>query len=333
MTIRVGIDEHIAPELLTGFPPEAEIVRVPRPLGNTPASTAPPQPRDVDFWVLPFARVDAERAFAQLRGVQVVQSLMAGVDWITPWLPKEVTLCDGRGLHDSSTAEWVLTATLSTLKRFPLYRDLQQREQWAGQAGEPVDPIHQTGAHIGIYRVLIEELSGKTVLILGYGSIGAAIEARLVPFGARVLRLARSARTEPLVSPVADLHLLLPQADIVVAVLPLTPETRGLLGARELALLRPGAILVNAARGPILDPDALLRALHERRLRAVLDVTDPEPLPPGHPLWSAPNCLITPHIAGSSPEFIHRAFAFTAAQLRRMAAGQPLENLVGPAGY
>ena len=323
--IRVGVDENLAPELLRDFPPETEIVRIPR---------RPTAVHEVDFWILPFARKDAAETFAQLRGVKVVQSMMAGVDWITPWLPTGITLCDGRGIHDISASEWVLAAVLASLKRLPTFRDMQREQQWKGQAAVPDDFLNEAGPQVGQYRVLGDDLAGKTVLIVGYGSIGAAIESRLTPFGVKILRLARSARSEPLVKPVAELHNLLPEADIVVAIVPLTPETRGLIGAREIALMRHGALLVNAARGPVVSTDALVEALEQHRIRAALDVTDPEPLPPGHPLWSAPNCLITPHVGGSTPEFIHRAFRFGAEQVRRFLAGQPLENVVDPAsGY
>jgi phosphoglycerate dehydrogenase-like enzyme len=120
---------------------------------------------------------------------------------------------------------------------------------------------------------------------------------------------------------------------VVVLIVPLTEETRGLMGAKEIGLMKPGALLVNAARGPVVETDALVAALQEGRIRAALDVTDPEPLPVGHPLWTAPNCLITPHIGGSTPEFIYRAFRFGAAQVRRFVAGEPLENVVTDAGY
>jgi phosphoglycerate dehydrogenase-like enzyme len=126
---------------------------------------------------------------------------------------------------------------------------------------------------------------------------------------------------------------LLPLADIVVLIVPLTDATRGLIGAPELALMKRGALLVNAARGPVVSTDALVAALQQHHIRAAVDVTDPEPLPTGHPLWSAPNCLITPHIGGSTPEFIHRAFRFAAQQVRRFIANQPLENIVTDAGY
>lgn len=322
--VRVGVDENLAQELVANFPPETEIVRIPR----RPSGT-----QDVDFWIIPFARKSAQETFHHLRGVKVVQSMMAGVDWITPWLPKDVVLCDGRGLHDISASEWVLTAILTSLKRFPYYRDMQLRHEWKGQASIPDGFMKVAGPQIGQYAVLGDDLAGKTVLILGYGSIGEATEARLAPFGVQVLRVARSARKEPEVSAVSELSRLLPKADIVVAIVPLTPETQGLIGGNELALMKPGALLVNAARGPVVVTEALVEALNQHHIRAVLDVTDPEPLPVGHPLWSAPNCMITPHVGGSTPEFIHRAFQFGAEQLSRFIAGKELQNIVTDAGY
>jgi phosphoglycerate dehydrogenase-like enzyme len=322
--VRVGVDENLADELLADFPPEAEIVRLPRTI---------PSPIEVDFWILPFYRKDAATSFTQLRGVKVAQSLMAGVDWILPWLPGDVILCDGRGIHDISASEWVMAAILASMKRLPLYRDLQNQQQWRGFATVTDGFLGETGAPRGQYKVLGEDLSGKTVLIVGYGSIGAAIEARLTPFGVTVLRVARSAREEPKVSAISELHALLLQADIVVLIVPLTDETRGLIGAAEIGRMKHGALLVNAARGPVVVTDALVEALQQMRIRAAIDVTDPEPLPAGHPLWSAPNCLITPHIGGSTPEFIFRAFRFAAQQVRRFVAGEPLENVVTDAGY
>ncbi len=322
--VRIGVDEQLAPELLAEFPSEAEIVRIPR---------QPTGVYDVDIWVLAFARKDAAETFSHLRGVKVVQSMMAGVDWITPWLPKDVILCDGRGIHDISTSEWVLSTILASLKRLPFYRDMQAKQDWKGQSATPNSLLSETGTNTGQYRILGDDLSDKTVLIVGYGSIGKAIETRLTPFGAKTLRIARTAKASPEVHSIADLRALIPQADIIVTIVPLTAETRGLIGADELALMKPGALLVNAARGPVVNTNALVAALTEHRIQAALDVTDPEPLPVGHPLWTAPNCLITPHVGGSTPEFIHRAFHFGAAQIQRYIAGQPLENVVSDAGY
>jgi len=264
--VRVGVDENLAAELLADFPAEAEIVRLPRTISS---------PVDVDFWILPFYRKDAATAFLQLRGVKVAQSLMAGVDWVLPWLPPSVTLCDGRGIHDISASEWVMAAIMATMKRIPLYRDLQNKGQWRGFATVADGFLSEPGAPRGQYTVLGEDLSGKTVLIVGYGSIGAAIEARLMPFGVKVLRIARSAREEPKVSAISELRDLLPLADIVVLIVPLTEATRGLIGATEIALMKPGALLVNAARGPVVVTDALVEALEQHRIRAAMDVTDP----------------------------------------------------------
>lgn len=322
--VRVGVDENLAQELLLDFPREAEIVRIPR---------NPPGVLDVDFWIIPFALKSAQKTFQSLRGVKAVQSMMAGVDWITPWLPKDIVLCDGRGLHDISASEWVLTAIMASLKRFPYYRDMQVKQEWKGQASIGDGFMKVGGAQVGQYAVLGDDLSGKTVLILGYGSIGAAIEARLKPFGVEIIRLARSARKDPEVFAVEELSRLLPEADIVVAIVPLTAETQGLIGAAEIGLMKRNALLVNAARGPVVVTEALVEALQQDRIRAVVDVTDPEPLPAGHPLWSAPNCMITPHVGGSTPEFIHRAFRFGAEQVRRFIAGEELENVVTDAGY
>jgi phosphoglycerate dehydrogenase-like enzyme len=322
--VRVGVDENLEQELLADFPAEAEIVRLPRTL------TAP---IDIDFWILPFYRKDVAAAFPQLRGLKVAQSLMAGVDWILPSMPRGITLCDGRGIHDISASEWVVGAILATMKRFPLYRDLQTRQQWRGFATASDNFLNEPGPVRGQYTVLAEDLAGKRVLIIGYGSIGAAIEARLAPFGVTVDRVARHARETPPVKSVSELSALIPLADIVVLILPLTDETRGLIGAAEIALMKRRALLVNAARGPVVVTNALVQALQDGKIRAALDVTDPEPLPPDHPLWSAPNCFITPHIGGSTPEFIHRAFRFAAQQVNRFIAGEPLQNIVTDAGY
>ena len=322
--VRVGVDEHLADELLADLPPEAKVVRIPR---------QPTEALEVDFWILPFARKVAKEVLPHLRGVKVAQTMMAGVEWVLPWMPKEIVLCDGRGVHDISVSEWVLTAILASMKRFPLYRDLQRQQKWRLDAAASDPFLTLDGVHAGQGELLCEDLEGKTVLIVGYGSIGAAVEGRLQPFNVPILRVARTGRENPKVYATGDLHQLLPQADVVVLIVPLTEQTRSLIGAAELALMKPGALLINAARGPVVDTEALVSALQAQTLRAVLDVTDPEPLPPGHPLWSAPNCMITPHIGGSTPEFIHRAFQFGAQQVRRFIAGETLENVVTEAGY
>ncbi len=175
---------------------------------------------------------------------------------------------------------------------------------------------------------MLEELTGKSVLLVGYGAIGKEIERMLEPFKVQLTRVARSARTHPEVHAVSELDELLPAAEIVILILPSTPESNKLIGVRQFALMRQGALLVNAARGPIVDTDALVAALQSGRIRAALDVTEPEPLPDGHPLWSCPNLLLTPHVAGSTPRFAPRAVQTAAAELRRYMHGEPLQNVV-----
>jgi phosphoglycerate dehydrogenase-like enzyme len=168
------------------------------------------------------------------------------------------------------------------------------------------------------------------VLILGHGSIGRAVEVRLAPFHVRFTRVARRERAG--VRAIDDLADLLGDADAVVVLVPLTDATRRLLDAQMLARMKPGALLINAARGPVIDTEALVALLNERRIRAALDVTDPEPLPEGHPLWSAPGLILTPHVAGDVPRFPQRAMELIAAQVRRYVAGEPLRNVVSD-GY
>ncbi|RXH54508.1 2-hydroxyacid dehydrogenase [Granulicella sibirica] len=318
--VRVGVDGRIQEEFLVDFPKDVEIVRIPEGIS---------EPIEIDFWIPPFARKNSQDTFRMLRGVKVVQSILAGVDWILPWLPKDITLCDGQGVHDVMVSEWVLAAILTSLKRFYVYRDQQHRKEWRG-AGEPGDTVLHVGEQ---YQVLGDDLAGKTVLIVGYGSIGKAIEARLKPFEVNVLRIARTARTEPEVSTVGDLHRLLPDADIVVVIVPMTPKTKGMIGIQEIALMKRGALLVNAARGPVVVTEVLVEALEESRIFAALDVTDPEPPPQGHPLWNAPHCIITPHVASSTPALLHRAYRLAADQVRRFAGGEPLQNVVAEDGY
>ncbi|HET9782077.1 MAG TPA: 2-hydroxyacid dehydrogenase [Candidatus Dormibacteraeota bacterium] len=247
-------------------------------------------------------------AMKRLVGLRVVQTLSAGVDWLVGDVPSGVTLCNASGVHDVPVSEWTLMAILAMQRELPLQLGWQQSARW-----------HRPGPETG-------DLEGSTVLILGYGSIGRAVEARLLPFGVDVVRVARTARDG--VHGMSDLASLLPRADVVVILLPLTDETRGIVDARFLAAMHDGALLVNAARGSIVDTAALVAEAQSGRLRAALDVTDPEPLPDGHPLWTAPGVLITPHTAGSSQRFAERAWRFVADQLGRYERGEPLQNVV-----
>lgn len=265
----------------------------------------------VELLVVPYLRTRTVLPLLPaMERLRVVQTQTAGVDDIVAHVPAGALLCNARGVHDASTAELAVTLTLAALRDIPAFVRGQDAEEWRS----------------GFYPALAD----KTVLIVGYGSVGEAIEARLRPFECEVLRVARSARTTPAgpVRALAELPELLPQADVVILAVPLSPATQGLVDSAFLGALRDGALLVNVARGPVVVTDALLAELTAGRLRAALDVTDPEPLPAGHPLWHAPGVLISPHVGGSSSAFLPRARRLIAAQLTRFAKGEPLANVM-----
>ncbi|MFI1167970.1 2-hydroxyacid dehydrogenase [Streptomyces sp. NPDC020801] len=267
----------------------------------------------VEFFVIPYTFTTAALPLlAALPSLRVVQSLSAGVDDVLPHLPAHVTLCNARGVHSASTAEHAVALTLASLRGIPDFVRAQEAQRWS--AG---------------FR---PALADRTVLLIGYGAIGAAVEARMTPFECSVLRVARSERqtSRGPVHAMSELPSLLPQADVVVLTVPLTGATRGLVDARFLDRMKDGALLVNVGRGPVVDTSALVDEVRTGRLCAALDVTDPEPLPPGHPLWTAPGTLISPHAAATTSAFRPRALALVRAQLARYAAGVPLANVVTP---
>jgi len=277
-------------------------------------SELPGDPAAVDFWVPPFLSSGNVVALAgRMHRLRAIQLLSAGADAWVGRIPEGVTLCDARGVHDSSTSEWVVAAILASLRRFDHFARAQADHRWSYAEVTPTD-----------------ELAGKRVLIIGSGSIGAALAARLAPFEVSLTHVARTARggEHGVVHGVEELPRLLPEADIVVVLVPLTDRTRGLIDAGFLAAMRDGALLVNAARGPVADTAALTKELGMGRIQAAVDVTDPEPLPADHPLWSAPGLLLTPHVAGSVRGLLPRAYRLAAAQMRRLIAGEELINQV-----
>jgi len=317
--LRVGYPDTMDPELLRYFPAEVELVCIP---------AEPTEPIAIDFWIPPpFSPI--AKVWPWLRGVRVAQSQLAGVDGYRAVVGPDVIICDAMGVHSIPTAEWAVTAILASYRSIPLFENIRHSRDWRArkQANEHYRAItHDERPHIP--PVLQEELAGKRVLIVGYGSIGKAIEQRLLAFEAETIRIARTARPAEKVYSTSSLKKFLPQVDIVVLIVPLTTETRGLIGAEELALMKQGALLVNAARGGVVQTSALVEALNSGRIRAAVDVTDPEPLPEDHPLWDCPNLLITPHVAASTPEFGRRCVQLAAEQIRRFAAGEPLQNIV-----
>jgi phosphoglycerate dehydrogenase-like enzyme len=270
-------------------------------------SRLPDSAAEVEFYVPPFfPGPDSLAAMRQMPRLRVVQTLTAGVDRVRPHVPDGALLCNARGVHDASTAEWAVAAILAAIRQFPYFAAEQAAGRWS---------YRFTGC-----------LVGKTVLIVGYGSIGKALESRLAGFGVEVLRVARSARAG--VTPVSGVAEVLPRADVVVLLAPVTAETIGMVDAGFLRLMKDGALFVNGARGTLVVTDDLAAELRTGRLNAALDVTDPEPLGPGHPLWALPNVLITPHVAASTPASATAATQLVREQARRLRDGEPLANVI-----
>lgn len=318
--LRVGYPGTIAAELFADFPGEVTLIPLTDKLDHDV---------DIDVWIPDPYPTRAQRIVPHLRGVKLVLSLMAGTEWIPSAMGPHVTICNAHGAHNISTAEWTLSAILAMLKYTPLFLDVQNSGIWKRRFEATTHYAKINGdSRLHYPPVMQEELTGRALLLVGYGAIGKEIERMLEPFHVQITRVARTARTSPVVHPVAELDSLTPAADIIVLILPATAESHHLIGAPQFALMRQGALLVNAARGPIVDTAALVPALQSGKIRAALDVTDPEPLPEGHPLWTCPNLLLTPHIGASTTQFAPRAIKTAEQELRRYMAGEPLLNVV-----
>ena len=271
-----------------------------------PTRHVPDSVGDVEFYVPPYMGAEIADVLPRMRSLKVVQTMTAGVDNLRGKVPPGVMLCNGRGIHDTSTAELALALVLASLRGLPRFVRQQDAARW--RAG------------------FEESLADKRVLLVGHGSVGSAIEARLRVFECEVVPVARTARDG--VRAIAELPDLLPTADVVILIVPLTDDTRGLVDATFLSRMKEGALLVNVARGGVVVTDDLVAALEGGRVRAALDVTDPEPLPADHPLWAAPNLLISPHVGGASSAMWPRAHRLVREQLERYAAGEPLANVM-----
>jgi phosphoglycerate dehydrogenase-like enzyme len=265
----------------------------------------------VTFYCLPYmGDADSVALISQLPVLRVVQSLSSGVDDVLAAVPPQAVLCNGKGLgHEEGTAELAVTLILASMRRIPWFAARQASRTWS--------------------HVRTETVAGKRVLIVGHGSIAADIEQRLVPFGVEISRVSRTARAG--VAGLAELPALAAGTDIMVVCIALHPETAGLIGRDVLAALPDSAVVVNVARGAVVDAAALAAELESGRLRAALDVTDIEPLPADRPEWVLPNVIVTPHIGGDTFTFARRAPEFIARQAGRHLAGEPLENVVRPA--
>jgi phosphoglycerate dehydrogenase-like enzyme len=275
------------------------------------AASLSDQQRTAEVFLPPYR--GSERPFPlvkQLPNLRLVQLLSAGVDEWNPHVPPGVMLANARGAHAGPVSEWILSAILTTYRRWPALIRYQDQHTWAHRLpGTDFETLH-----------------GKRVLIVGAGAIGTAVAHLLPPFGASPTLVGRSARGD--VRGVDELPNLVNEHDIVVVICPLTLDTQGLINAKILAAMPDGALLVNAGRGRIVDTDALVQELAAQRLRAALDVTDPEPLPADHPLWTCPGLIVSPHSARTVPGTSQLCYEVASQQVAALAAGETPPNAV-----
>lgn len=275
---------------------------------------AAPRP-EIDVVVPPYW--GGIRRLEQLAGVKtkLVQSQSIGYNGVVDHLPAGLRFANAATVHEASTAELALGLTLAAQRGIAEFTRDGLEGKWAARS--------------------LPSLADRRVLIVGYGGVGKAIEARLAGFETTITRLARSARDEVnlagqnvRVHGIDELHEQLAQADVVILGLPLSDDTHRIIDAAALAALPDGALVVNVGRGPLIDTDALVAELETGRLRAALDVTDPEPLPADHRLWELPNVVITPHVGGDSSAMMPRVVALIKRQVAHVLAGETPENLV-----
>lgn len=270
-----------------------------------------PSPRpEIDIVVPPY--MSMSQVMPRLADVRtrLVQSQSIGYEGVADHLPPGHVFANASSVHETSTAELAVGLAIAAQRRLPTYVRAQDEARWAPEFSA--------------------SLADRRVLLLGYGGVGKAVAARLAPFEVELTIVASRARFEDgmPVRGVERLPELLPEAEIVVVTLPGGEATHHILDATALAALPDGALVVNVGRGPLVDTDALVAELEAGRLRAALDVTDPEPLPADHPLWSAPGALIVPHVGGASTAMKPRTVRLIRTQIERMLAGEPPINVV-----
>jgi len=285
-------------------------LKIPGGLSHLPTDGVIPDPADLEkitFYVPAYMYgAAALTPIASMSSLQVIQSPNAGVDDVIPLRPKGVTLCNAAGVHDSSTAELAVGLAIASRRGFNSFAQNQSKGIW----------LHASNA----------SLTDSKVAIVGHGNIGKTIVKALSGFEVDVTSFSKSGKDGSLI--IEKFDDLLPTFDVIILIVPLNDQTRHFMNAKRLSRMKVGASLINVARGAIVDTDALVSELNSGRISCALDVTDPEPLPVGHPLWSMPNTIITPHVGGDSKAFEPRGRALVEAQLARFAAGQPLINVV-----
>ncbi|NCA26372.1 MAG: dihydrofolate reductase [Actinobacteria bacterium] len=242
----------------------------------------------------------------KMKNLKVLQMPNAGYDDAIEYVRDGITLCNGKSIHDDSTAELAVGLTIASLRGFPDFVRNQDKSAW----------VH----------VKNQSINDKKIGIIGFGSIGSTIAKMLSGFSVEIIPFTQSGRDNTISISNLDKHL--PTLDVVILILPLTAESKHLFNAQRLSLMKDGSLLVNVARGPIVDTDALVKELNSGRITAALDVTDPEPLPSDHPLWQAKGVLISPHVGGNTSAFEKRAKKLIESQLQLLADGKSLNNVI-----
>ncbi|RKO26066.1 hydroxyacid dehydrogenase [Pseudarthrobacter phenanthrenivorans] len=270
-----------------------------------------PAPADrLDMVVPPYMQGPEVLAALESVDIGLIQSQSIGYDGVEDVLPAGCVFANAAGVHETSTAELALGMMIASQRGMADFA----RNQASGTWDNSQRP----------------SLADRRVLLVGYGGVGKAIEARLLPFETQVTRMASREREDAggRIYGIDALYEQLPLHDIVVVSVPLSEQTRQLVDAKFLAAMPDGALLVNVARGPVADTDALLAEASSGRLRAALDVTDPEPLPADHPLWTTPGVLITPHVGGASSAMFPRMVRLIRKQIGLMLEGKEPVNVV-----
>lgn len=311
-----GYGEDVSREFVVSLPHAHMMDR----LGTAPkgirfvvwsVSEPSPEPR-IDLLVLPYAGRGLDWDRLRTADIGIIQSQAIGYGKLEKLLPPGVTFCNAAGVHETSTAELAVTLTLASLRGIPDFVRRQDRGEWDWVSNQA--------------------LADKTVLVVGQGGVGRATVERLAPFEAEIVRVATTDRDDEWghVHGIGSLSGLLPDADVVILALPHTASTEHLVDDRFLTQMKDGALLVNVGRGPVVDTDALIEHAERGRLTAALDVMDPEPLPPDHPLWHTPGVLITPHVGGNSTAMAPRIDRLVRKQLARLLSGDEPLNVVFP---
>jgi phosphoglycerate dehydrogenase-like enzyme len=298
----VSVPEEYLAEALNALDPPVEVVMW---------DLSGPAPREHIDVVVPDYLASKSR-FANLAGVttRLVQSQSIGYDGVAQVLPPGTVFANAASVHETSTAELAVALVLASQRGLPDFVRAADQGKWA--------------------FAFHESLADRTVMLLGYGGVGRAIEARLSPFEVNIVRVARSARRVGDVDVHAwtELSALLPRADIVVVSLPLTEETEKLVDAEFLSHMSDNSLLVNVGRGPLVDTAAVIEEATSARLRFALDVVDPEPLPDHHPLFALSNVLISPHVGGATSAMFPRVIKLIVAQVERLQRGEEPVNVV-----